>query len=222
MEKQNFKGSAILNPVPVVLVTCKNNLGKTNVLTIGWCSTVCTKPPMIGISIRPERLSYEYIKETMEFTVNLPSSNLTKAVDYCGVKSGNQVNKIKEMGFTLGEDEVFTTPYIKECPVNIQCKVKQIIPLGTHDLFIGEVVGSLVNQNLIDEQGKIHFELANLIAYCHGEYYPLPQKPIGKFGYSIQKKKKLDNTKISSFKNKNTSSDKLKKVSKKKSFKKRK
>ncbi|SHE85175.1 flavin reductase family protein [Clostridium fallax] len=202
MKKEKFKGSAILNPVPAVLVTCKNNEGKVNVLTIGWCSTICTKPPMIGISIRPERLSYEYIKETMEFTVNLPSKNLTKAVDFCGVRSGRDLDKIKEMNFSLGSDESFTTPFIKECPVNIQCKVKQIIPLGTHDLFIGEVTNSLVNSDLLDDKGKIHFEWANLIAYCHGEYYPLPSESIGKFGFSVAKKtSKAKSTKSFTIKN---------------------
>ncbi|GIM30477.1 flavin reductase [Clostridium polyendosporum] len=190
MKKLKFKGSAILNPVPAVLITSKNKEGKVNVFTVGWAATVCTKPPMLSISIRPERLSYDYIKESMEFVVNLPSANLTKKVDFCGVRSGRQVDKIKEMNFTLGNSENIETPYIKECPINIECKVKQIIPLGTHDMFIAEVVSSLVDETLLDEKGKIHFEKANLIAYCHGEYYPLPPKAIGKFGYSVQKKRK--------------------------------
>jgi flavin reductase (DIM6/NTAB) family NADH-FMN oxidoreductase RutF len=190
MNKVKFKGSAILNPVPAVLITSKNKEGKVNVFTVGWTATVCTRPPMLSISIRPERLSYEYIKESMEFVVNLPSSNLTKKVDFCGVRSGRQVDKIKEMGFTLGDGENIETPHIEECPVNIECKVKDIIELGSHHMFIAEVVGSLVNSDLLDDGGKIHFEDANLISYCHGEYYPLPSKPIGKFGYSVQKKKR--------------------------------
>ncbi|OOM13488.1 flavin reductase family protein [Clostridium saccharobutylicum] len=189
MDKIDFKGSVILNPVPVVLVTSRNKEGKTNVFTVGWTGTINTKPPMLYISIRPERLSYEYIKETMEFVVNLPSSDLVKAVDYCGVRSGKKNDKISEMGFTLKESHHISAPFIDECPVNIECKVKNIIPLGTHDMFIAEVVGSHVNEDLLDEKGKIHFENANMISYCHGEYFPLSKKTIGSFGFSVMKKK---------------------------------
>ena len=189
MDKIDFKGSVILNPVPVVLVTSRNNDGKTNVFTVGWTGTINTKPPMLYISIRPERLSYEYIKESMEFVVNLPSSDLVKKVDYCGVRSGKKNDKITEMGFNLKESLNISTPYIDECPVNIECKVKNIIPLGTHDMFIAEVVASHVNEDLLDEKGKIHFENANMMSYCHGEYFPLSKKPIGSFGFSVMKKK---------------------------------
>ena len=189
MDKIDFKGSVILNPVPVVLITSKNNEGKTNVFTVGWTGTINTKPPMLYISIRPERLSYEYIKESMEFVVNLPGSDLVKKVDYCGVRSGKKNDKITEMGFTLKQRLNISTPYIDECPVNIECKVTNILPLGTHDMFIAEVVGSHVNEDLLDEKGKIHFENANMMAYCHGEYFPLSKKPIGSFGFSVMKKK---------------------------------
>ena len=189
MDKIDFKGSVILNPVPVVLITSKNNADKTNVFTVGWTGTINTKPPMLYISIRPERLSYEYIKESMEFVVNLPSSDLVKKVDYCGVRSGKKNDKITEMGFTLKESHNVSVPYIDECPVNIECKVKNIIPLGTHDMFIAEVVASHVNEDLLDEKGKIHFENANMMSYCHGEYFPLSKKPIGSFGFSVMKKK---------------------------------
>ena len=189
MDKIDFKGSVILNPVPVVLITSKNNADKANVFTVGWTGTINTKPPMLYISIRPERLSYEYIKESMEFVVNLPSSDLVKKVDYCGVRSGKKNDKITEMGFTLKEGHNVSTPYIDECPVNIECKVKNIIPLGTHDMFIAEVVTSHVNEDLLDEKGKIRFENANMMSYCHGEYFPLSKKPIGSFGFSVMKKK---------------------------------
>ena len=189
MNKVEMKGSVILNPVPVVLVTSKNKEGKTNVFTVGWTGTINTKPPMLYISIRPERLSYEYIKETMEFVVNLPGSNLVKAVDYCGVRSGKRNDKIKELGFTLSESSNISVPYIDECPINIECKVKDIIPLGTHDMFIAEVVGSHINEDLFDEDGKIHFENANMMAYCHGEYFHLQKHPVGSFGFSVMKKK---------------------------------
>ncbi|GAA0077678.1 flavin reductase family protein [Clostridium sp. CTA-5] len=198
MDKIQFKGSAILNPVPVVLITSKNKQGETNVFTVGWTGTASTRPPMLYISIRPERLSYEYIKESMEFVVNLPSSDLVKAVDYCGVRSGKKNNKIEEMNFTLKDSDKISTPYIDECPINIECKVTNIVPLGSHDMFIAEVLCSHIDSNLLDENGKIHFENANLISYCHGEYFPLSKKPIGSFGYSVMKKntkKRKKNTK---------------------------
>ncbi|HEX9027061.1 MAG TPA: flavin reductase family protein, partial [Clostridium sp.] len=166
-----------------------NKVGKTNVFTVGWTGTINTKPPMLYISIRPERLSNEYIKESMEFVVNLPSSDLVKKVDYCGVKSGKKNDKITEMEFTLKESLNVSVPYIDECPVNIECKVTNILPLGTHDMFIAEVVGSHVDESLLDEKGKIHFENANMMSYCHGEYFPLSKKPIGSFGFSVMKKK---------------------------------
>lgn len=189
MSKRDFKGSVILNPVPVVLITSRNKNGQENVFTVGWTGTLCTKPPILSISVRPERLSYEYIKETMEFVVNLPSSSMVKAVDYCGVKSGKNIDKIKEMNFTLSESSHVNVPYIKECPINIECRVREIMPLGTHDVFIADVLASHVDENLIDDKGKIHFEEANLISYCHGEYYPLPKKSLGSFGFSVAKKK---------------------------------
>lgn len=189
MDKLDFKGSVILNPVPVVLISSRNKEEKNNVFTVGWTGTINTKPPMLYISIRPERLSYEYIKESMEFVVNLPSYDLVKAVDYCGVRTGKKNDKIKEMGFTLRESTKISAPYIDECPINIECRVTNIVPLGTHDMFIAEVLCSHVNENLLDEKGKIHFENANMMAYCHGEYFPLSKKPIGSFGFSVMKKR---------------------------------
>ena len=188
MKKKEFKGSVVLNPVPVVMVTCRNKEGLENVFTVAWTGTICTKPPMLSISIRPERLSYEYIKETMEFTVNLPHRKQTRETDFVGVRSGRQLDKIKECGFTMVEGKDVNVSYISECPINIECKVTQIIPLGTHDLFLAEVVGSHINENLLDENGKIHFEWADLINYAHGEYYPMAKESIGKFGYSVAKK----------------------------------
>lgn len=191
MNKIDFKGSVILNPVPVVLITSRNKEGKTNVFTVAWAGTICTKPPMLSISIRPERLSYEYIEESMEFIVNMPSYDLVKAVDYCGVKPGRKFDKIKDMGFTLTEGSHVNVPYINECPVAIECKVKSILPLGSHHVFIAEVLGSHVDEKLMDEKGKIHFEKANLISYCHGEYYRLPKHSVGTFGFSVAKKKTM-------------------------------
>lgn len=208
-EKIDFKGSVVLNPVPVVLITSRNSEGKDNVFTVGWVGTVCTKPPMLSISIRPERLSYEYIKETMEFTVNLPNSKMTRAVDYCGVRSGKKVDKIIDMNFNMAEGTEVNVPYINDCPVAIECKVKQIIPLGTHDVFIAEVMCSHINKSLIDEKGKIHFEKADLITYCHGEYFEMDTAPIGSFGYSVAKKKNSKPSNLKANKSK-ASSDKIK------------
>lgn len=188
MTKTIFKGSAMLNPVPVVLITSKNKEGKINVFTVGWIGTACTKPPMITVAIRPERLSYDYIKESGDFVVNLPNSRMVKEVDYCGVRSGNQIDKIKEMNFTTEDSKDVTAPIISECSIALECRVKSITPLGTHDLFLAEVVNTHVDNSLIDTNGKIHFEKADLITYSHGEYFSVNSNPLGKFGYSVQKK----------------------------------
>ena len=216
-EKVDLKGSVILNPVPVVMVTSRGKDGKDNVFTVGWVGTVCTKPPMLSISVRPERLSHKYISETMEFTVNMPTSKLTKTVDYVGVRSGKTVDKIKEMNFTMKEGTNVSSPYIDECPVSIECKVKTVLQLGTHDCFIAEVVGSHVNKNLFDEKGKIHLEKADLISYCHGEYFKMDTNPLGSFGYSVAKKKKALQSKSVKAK-KDTPTAKSKSSKSKKSF----
>lgn len=216
-EKVDLKGSVILNPVPVVMVTSRGKEGKDNVFTVGWVGTVCTKPPMLSISVRPERLSHKYISETMEFTVNMPTSKLTKAVDYVGVRSGKTVDKIKEINFTMKEGTNVSSPYIDECPVSIECKVKTVLQLGTHDCFIAEVVGSHVNKNLFDEKGKIHLEKADLISYCHGEYFKMDTNPLGSFGYSVAKKKKALQSKSVKAK-KDTPTAKSKSSKSKKSF----
>jgi len=193
MIKTTFKGSAMLNPVPVVLITSKNKEGKINVFTVAWIGMACTKPPMISVAIRPERLSYDYIKESGDFVVNLPTSQMVREVDYCGVRSGKQVDKIQEMNFTMDDAKDVIAPIISKCPISLECKVKSITPLGTHDLFLAEIVNTHVDNNLIDALGKIHFEKADLITYSHGEYFSVNSKPLGKFGYSVQKKNKTKN-----------------------------
>lgn len=190
MSKKIFKGSAILNPVPAVMITSKNCEGKVNVFTVGWIGTACTRPPMITVAIRPERLSYDYIKETEEFVVNLPAASMTKIVDYVGVVSGKKEDKIEKLSLELEESSNVQVPSLAGCPVNIECKLKSITPLGSHDLFLAEVVSISVDENIIDDKGKIHLEKANLITYSHGEYFQLNNKPLGKFGYSVAKKKK--------------------------------
>lgn len=193
MNKTMFKGSAMLNPVPVVLIASKNNAGLSNVFTVAWAGTICTNPPMVSISIRKNRLSYEYINETREFTLNMPSYSLVKETDFCGVRSGRDLDKIKEMNFTMKDSSNIKVPYIDECLISLECRVKQIIELGTHDLFISEVLSSHVDDSIIDETGKIHFEKANLMCYCHGEYFPMSKDAIGKFGFSVVKNKNLKN-----------------------------
>lgn len=190
MGKLNFKGSVMLNPTPVVLVTSKNNDDKVNVFTVGWVSTVCTKEPIIAMGIRPERLSYEYIKESGECVINLPTRDMVKFVDFVGVRSGRKVDKLKHFGYKLNKGEAISTPSIDKCPVALECKVKSITPLGTHDLFLLEVINIKVDESLIDENNKICFNKANLICYSHGEYYGLNTKPLGTFGYSVKKKHK--------------------------------
>jgi flavin reductase (DIM6/NTAB) family NADH-FMN oxidoreductase RutF len=188
MPKTTFKGSIMLNPVPAVMITSRNSEGNDNVFTVGWIGTACTNPPMITVAIRPERLSYEYIKESGSFVVNLASSSLVKAVDYCGVKSGRITDKFKDMNLTLSEAKDISCSIINQCPVAFECVVKSITPLGTHDLFLAEIVNCHVEDRLIDEKGKIHFEKANLLSYSHGEYFSLNPNSIGKFGYSVAKK----------------------------------
>ena len=189
MSKTLFKGSVMLNPTPVVLITSKNKKDKVNVFTVGWISTVCTKPPMIAMGIRPERLSYDYIKETMECVVNLPSRDMVKIVDYCGVRSGKVEDKIKHFNLELESGENITTPSLKKAPIALECKVTNITKLGTHDMFLCEVVGVKVEDSLINANGKIEFNRANLITYCHGEYFGINLKALGSFGYSVAKKK---------------------------------
>lgn len=190
-KKTTFQGSVMLNPVPVVVVTSKDKKGISNAFTVAWIGTVCSKPPMLSISIRPERASYDMIKESGEFIVNIPSEKYVAETDYCGVKSLTQVDKIKEMGFTMISGDEVKVDYIQEFPINIECKVNQIIKLGCHDLFIANVLKTHIDSTLIDDTGKISFDKANLLSYCHGEYYPIGKKPIGKFGYSIVKNKKI-------------------------------
>lgn len=190
MSKMNFKGSVMLNPTPVVVVTSKSDDDKVNAFTVGWVSTVCTKEPIIAMGIRPERLSHEYIKDSGECVINLPSRDMVKFVDYCGVVSGRKVDKIKHFGYKLNEGVGINTPSLDLSPVALECKVKSITPLGTHDLFLLDVVNVKVDESLIEANGKISFNKANLICYNHGEYYGLNAKALGSFGYSIKKKKR--------------------------------
>ena len=190
MAKQVWKPSTMLNPVPVVMVSCADIEGKPNIITLAWAGTVNSDPPMVSISIRKARYSHALIKEMGEFVINLPTTNLTFATDYCGVKSGRDINKFETMSLTPEKASIVNVPLIKECPVNLECIVKQVIELGSHDMFLAEVVATNVDEALLDENGKLDLHKANLICYSHGEYYPLG-KSLGFFGYSVAKRKNL-------------------------------
>lgn len=185
MSKEFWKAGNMLYPLPAVMVSC-GNIEKSNIITISWTGTICTNPPMVYISVRPERYSYNIIKNSGEFVINLTTKSLAKAVDYCGVKSGKDLDKFKEMKLTPIKSKKIDAPYIQECPVNIECKVKDIIKLGSHDMFISNVLGVNVDKKYINENGKFEFSKSNPIVYSHGEYYGLADL-VGKFGYSVKK-----------------------------------
>ncbi len=188
MAKQFWKAGNMLYPVPAVMVSCNREGEKPNIITVAWAGTVCTNPAMLSISVRPERYSYDIIKETKEFVVNLTTKELTYATDYCGVRSGRDVDKFAEMKLTPQPSQKIKAVGIAESPVNIECKVVEIKELGSHHLFLAEVVGVTVEDSYMDEKGKFHLNDIGLVAYSHGEYFELGEK-LGKFGYSVQKKK---------------------------------
>lgn len=188
MAKQVWRAGNQLYPLPVVMVSCASADGKEqNVFTVAWTGTICSDPAMLSISVRPERHSYNMIKESGEFVINLTTKELAFATDWVGVKSGRDVNKFKEMNLTPIPSSIVKAPSIKESPISIECKVKQIIPLGTHDMFIAEVVAVLADEQYFDESGAFDLQKANPICYSHGKYYTLG-KEIGRFGYSVKKK----------------------------------
>lgn len=188
MSKTFWKGSVLLAPVPAALVTCGNN-EKTNVLTIGWTGIVCTRPPMTYISVRPERYSHDIIRESGEFVINLTTSAMCRQTDFCGVKSGRDTNKISACGFhTLPAHEI-SVPIIEECPVALECRVTEAKELGSHTMFLAEIVGIDVDDRYIDSKGKLNLQQCGLAAYAHGEYFALGRK-LGDFGFSVRKKKK--------------------------------
>ena len=179
----------MLYPVPAVMVSCKakEENAKPNIITVAWAGTVCSDPVMLSISVRPERHSHDIIEKSGEFVVNLVTESLTKACDWCGVRSGKNYDKFKEMKLHPFISDFMETPAIAESPVNIYCKVKDILRLGSHDMFIAEVVGVTVDDAYMDEKGKFDLAACKLMAYSHGEYFALGRK-LGKFGYSVKKK----------------------------------
>ncbi len=187
-EKAVWKGSALLGPVPPVLVSC-GSAEAPNLFTVAWAGTVCTQPPRLAISVRPSRHSYGLIKRSGEFVVNLPTEALARAVDWCGVKSGRDVNKFSAMRLTAAPASAVGCPLLAQSPVNLECRVFQVLPLGSHDLFLADVVAVDVDEALLDAEGKLHLERAGLLAYAHGGYYALGRQ-LGTFGWSVRKKKK--------------------------------
>lgn len=189
MGKQTWKAGNMLYPVPAVMVSCQREGEKPNIITVAWAGTVCTAPAMVSISVRPERYSYDIIKETKEFVINLVTTDLVYATDYCGVRSGRDVDKFQEMGLTPVQSVSVKSPSIKESPVNIECRLVDILEYGSHHMFVAEVVSVTVEDSLMDEKGKLELAQAGLVAYSHGEYFELGKK-VGQFGFSVNKKKR--------------------------------
>ncbi|MEE0397173.1 MAG: flavin reductase family protein [Lachnospiraceae bacterium] len=187
MSKQIWKPGNMLYPLPVVMVSVADKEGKQNIITIAWTGTICSDPPMVSISVRPERYSYHMIKETGEFVINLTTKELAFATDYCGVKSGRDVDKFAAMQLTPVRGEKVKAPLIAESPVNLECKVTEVKHLGTHDMFMAEVVCVHADEKYMDEQNRFHLEMADPIVYSHGTYMTTGEK-IGTFGYSVRKK----------------------------------
>lgn len=186
MGKEIWKPGNMLYPLPVVMVSMADRNGKNNIITIGWAGTVCTNPPMVSISVRPDRYSYSILKETGEFVINLTTKELTFATDYCGVKSGREVDKFKEMNLTALPGKEVKAPLIGESPVNIECKVREILELGSHHMFLADVVAVHADEKYMDEKHKFHLEKAEPIVYSHGAYFVCGEQ-LGTFGYSVKK-----------------------------------
>lgn len=185
MERLQWRPGNMLYPVPSVLVSCGNG-DRSNMFTVAWTGTICSDPAMCYISVRKERFSYDLIKESGEFVINLPTRSLVKAVDYCGVVSGRDHDKWQDTGLTPLPGSKVSAPLIAESPVALECTVTQIIPLGSHDMFLGKIEAVSVDPAYMDENGKFHLEKADLITYSHGTYYTLGDA-LGTFGYSVRK-----------------------------------
>lgn len=188
--KEQFKPGTMIYPVPAAMISCGSCEEEYNIFTASWTGTVCTDPPMCYVSIRPSRHSYDIIKRNGEFVINLTNEALARATDWCGVRSGRDYNKFKEMGLTPAKTQVINSVIVQESPLSIECKVEQIIPLGSHDMFLARVVNVQADSKYLNpETGAFRLSDANLIAYSHGHYYKLGEL-IGKFGWSVEKKKR--------------------------------
>ncbi len=189
MGKQYWRPGNMLYPLPAVMVSCKRQGEKPNIITVAWTGTVCSSPAMVSISVRKERYSYEIIKETGEFVINLATKDLVRALDYCGVRSGRDVDKYKEAGLTVLASKEIAAPGIMESPVNLECRVTEVKPLGSHDLFLAEVLSVTIEDRYMNDDGKFELNRSGLITYSHGEYFELGKKA-GSFGYSVRKPEK--------------------------------
>lgn len=189
VSKIEWKGGALLAPVPPVLVTC-GSMEKPNVMTVGWTGILNTKPPKTYISVRPERYSHGIISESGEFVINLTTEKLVRATDFCGVRSGKTVDKFKMCNLHAQASANLACPSLAESPLSLECRVTDCIHLGSHDMFMADIVGITVDETLIDADGKLHLDKCGLLAYAHGEYFGLGKK-LGSFGYSVRKKKKI-------------------------------
>jgi flavin reductase (DIM6/NTAB) family NADH-FMN oxidoreductase RutF len=188
IEKQSWKPGNVLCPAPPVLVSCGGTEGwKPNLITIAWAGNVCSDPPMLSISVRPGRYSHEIIRTTREFVVNVPSLKQARAVDWCGVVSGRDEDKFAGAGLTPAPALKVCPPIVLECPLNIECRVKESLELGTHTMFVAEVVAVQVSADLVDAKGRLRLEKCGLLAFAHGEYFVLGRR-IGGFGYSVRKR----------------------------------
>lgn len=187
MAKQIWKPGNMLYPLPVVMVSVRDKKGNDNIITVAWAGTVCTNPPMVSISVRPERHSYQMIKESGEFVINLVTKDLVFATDYCGVKSGRDVDKFKEMKLKKEKAEKVAAPLIAQSPVNLECRVIECKELGSHHMFVAEIVSVHIDEKYMDEKGKFHLNETGLVTYSHGEYFALGKR-LGSFGYSVKKK----------------------------------
>lgn len=186
MAKQSWKGSTLLGPLPPVLVTC-GSIEKPNILTIAWTGIINTHPPKTYISIRPERFSYPMIKESGEFVINLPTKQLVRAVDFCGVRSGKSTDKFKECSLHAEPASKVSCPMLAESPLSLECRVTDELPLGTHNMLLADIVAVNADESLLDKNQKLDMQKAQLIAFAHGVYYELG-KQLGTFGYSVAKK----------------------------------
>ena len=188
MAKVEWKPGNMVYPLPAVMVSCADKEGNSNIITVAWTGTVCTNPPMAYISVRPERHSYQMIRETGEFVINLTTKDLAFATDFCGVRSGRDIDKFSEMNLTKEQASVVSAPMIGESPVNIECKVTEVKELGSHHMFLADVVAVHVDDRYMNENQKFELGKAEPITYSHGEYYSLGEL-LGTFGYSVKKKK---------------------------------
>ncbi len=186
MSKQSWKPGNMLYPLPAVMVTVADRQGQPNVFTVAWTGTICSDPPMVSISVRPERYSHQMIEDTGEFVINLTTRRLAYATDYCGVRSGRDTDKIRDMHLALLPAERVKAPLLKESPVNIECRVKQTLRLGTHDMYLADVVRVHAQEAYMDEKGRFALEKSEPIVYSHGSYFALGKK-VGTFGYSVRK-----------------------------------